>query len=92
MHLGGRGSRGVREASHAPFLKIEISSDYGKKGLNCVHLYVKFFIQNVVLMVSRRKNSKTPQNFPCPEKYLVMCLYSGYVPALCFTKHFILSV
>ena len=36
--------------------------DFGKKGLDCVHLWVKFFIQNVVFSVSRRKNTKM---FPC---------------------------
>ena len=32
--------------------------DYGKIGLDCVHLSVKVSIQNVFLRVSRRKNSK----------------------------------
>ena len=36
--------------------------DFGKKGPDCVHLQVKFAIQNVVLRVSRRKTSKM---FPC---------------------------
>ena len=29
--------------------------NFGKKGPNCVNLWVKFFIQNVVLAISRRK-------------------------------------
>ena len=33
--------------------------DFGKKVLDFVHLLVKFSVQNVVLKVSRRKNSKT---------------------------------
>ena len=33
-------------------------SDFGKKGPDCVHLWVKFSIQNVVLRVPRRKISK----------------------------------
>ena len=51
--------------------------DFGKKGSNCVHPWVESSIQNVVLRVSRRKNSKVyrsaliPKNLPCPEKYLV---------------------
>ena len=36
--------------------------DFGKEGPDCIHYYVKFSIQNVVLTVSRRKNS---ENFPC---------------------------
>ena len=31
---------------------------FGKKGPHCFHLWVQFSIQNVVLRVSRRKNSK----------------------------------
>ena len=44
------------------FLKIKKSALILKKGPHSVHLLVKFSIQNVVLRVSRRKNSKT---FPC---------------------------
>ena len=33
-------------------------SDFGKKGRDCIHHWVKFSIQNVVLRVSRRKNYK----------------------------------
>ena len=36
--------------------------DFGKKDPDCVHLRVKFAIENVVLRVSRRKTSKM---FPC---------------------------
>ena len=36
--------------------------NFGKKGPNCVHVCVKFSIQNSILIVSRRKNSKM---FPC---------------------------
>ena len=51
-----------------PFLKI------GKSGLilgnksDCVHLWVKFSIENVALWVSRRKNSKM---FPCGTFFVV---------------------
>ena len=57
---------------------------------DCVHPWVKFPIQNVVLRVSKRKNSKKfpcgaflikclssaliLQNLPCPEKFLVLRL------------------
>ena len=41
------------------FLKIEKKNpDFGGKDPDCVHLQVKFAIQNVVLRVSRRKSSK----------------------------------
>ena len=40
--------------------------DFGKKGPDCDHLWVKFSIQNIVLRVSRRKNSKM---FPCIFRY-----------------------
>ena len=41
------------------FLKIEKKNpDFGRKDPDCVHLQVKFAIQNVVLRVSRRKSSK----------------------------------
>ena len=32
--------------------------DFGKKGLDCIHLWVKFSIPNVVLGASKRKNPK----------------------------------
>ena len=32
--------------------------DLGKKGPHCLHVWVKFSIQNVVLRVSRRKKAK----------------------------------
>ena len=42
-----------------PFLKIEKNCpDFGTKGPDCAHHWVKFSIQNVVLRVSRRKISK----------------------------------
>ena len=46
-----------------PFLKIEkCGLILKKKGPDSVYLWVKFSIQNLVLRVSRRKNSKC---FPC---------------------------
>ena len=41
-----------------PLLKIEKRVDIGKKGPDCVHLWVLFFIQNVILGVSWRKTPK----------------------------------
>ena len=38
-----------------PFLKIDKCLDFGGKGSDCVHIWVKFSIRNVVLIVSRRK-------------------------------------
>ena len=40
-----------------------------KKSRDCVHLWVKFSIQNIVLTVPRRKNS---QIFPCEVFFLVL--------------------
>ena len=58
--------------------------DFGKKGLDLVHLWVEFSIENVVLRVSRRKNSiffaflrnvyrntLISRNLSRPEKFLV---------------------
>ena len=50
--------------------------DFGKKDPDCVHLW--FPIQNVVLRVSRRKNSKMLKP-RLPEKYLVARLHSGII-------------
>ena len=73
----------------------------GEKSPDSVDLFVKFFVQNVVLRIYRRKNSKmfpcktflrfwqnvyqsalVPQNFPCPEKFLVAHLYSSIILAI----------
>ena len=55
--LGKRG-----EASTALFENQKKCPDFGKKGPDCINHWVKFSVQNVVLRVSRRKNSKM---FPC---------------------------
>ena len=57
IHIQGEGRPPLR------FLKTkENVLIFEKKGLDCVHLWVKFSIQNVVLRVSSGKNSKI---FPC---------------------------
>ena len=43
--------------------------DFGKKGANSVHLWVKYSIQNVNVRVSKRKNSKI---FPAASFFLVL--------------------
>ena len=48
----------VGEASPTLFWKSKKVPWFWKKGPNCVHPWVESFIQNVVLGVSRRKNSK----------------------------------
>ena len=83
-----------------PFLKIECP-DFRKKGPNCVHRWVKFSIQNVVLRVSRTKSTKM---FPSrasfsaafnrtfvevPQFHLVVHLYSSII---LFTKCCTLNV
>ena len=46
-----------------PFFENQKSAlIFGKKGPDCIHLWIKFFIRNAVLVVSRWKNSKL---FPC---------------------------
>ena len=57
QQLGKRG-----EASPALFENQKKGPDLEKKGPDGVHLWVKFSIQNGVLGVSWRKNSKM---FPC---------------------------
>ena len=43
--------------------------DFGKKGPDCVHLWVKFVIQNVV---SVYLGEKTPKCFPVGSLFLVL--------------------
>ena len=43
--------------------------DLGKKSHDCVHLWVKFSIENIILRVSRRKNSK---KFPCGAFFVLL--------------------
>ena len=58
---------GVEGRLSLPFLKIEKKCpDFGKKGLDCVYLWVKFSTQNVVLRVSKKKNSKV---FSCAASF-----------------------
>ena len=47
-----------REASPALFENWKKGPVFRKKGLDCVHLWIKFSIQNVFLRVSRRKTAK----------------------------------
>ena len=56
-------TRGREEASSTLFENGKKCPDFGKKGLNCVHLWVnylwvEFSIQNVVLRLSKGKCSK----------------------------------
>ena len=53
VQLGRRG-----EVSPALFENKKKCPDCGKRGTDCVHHWVKFSTQNVVLRVSRRKNVK----------------------------------
>lgn len=48
-------------------------TDFGKKGSDGVHLWIKFTIQNAALRVSRRKTSKTGLFLCVFEKYLLNC-------------------
>ena len=64
---GGGGEGGGGEASPALFWN-------SKKCPDCVHLWVKFSIQNVVLKLSRRKNSNI---LPCGAFFLVFVTKSS---------------
>ena len=46
--------------------------DFGKKGPGCVHLWANFPIQNTILRLSRRKNSKM---FPCRLLFSGFCFF-----------------
>ena len=68
-------NQGRGEASPALFENRKNCLDFGKKGPGCVNLWVKFFIQNVVLSMSRKKNSKmfaSGNSFSCvfDEKFM----------------------
>ena len=62
--LGGRG-----EASYALFKNRKKCPDFGKKGPDCVHLWVKFSIKNVVL---RNLGEKNPKCLPAGTLFLVL--------------------
>ena len=70
VQLAGGGG----EASPALFWKSKKYPDFGKKGPDCVHPWGKFTIQNVVLRVSRRKNSEIFPVGPFFLKFLTTCL------------------
>ena len=53
-----RAIRGRREASPALFENLKKCHGFEKKGPDGVYFWNKFLIQNVILRVSRRKNSK----------------------------------
>ena len=59
------------KASPALFENRKKCPDFGKKGPDCIHVGVKFSIQNINLRVSRRKNSKI---FPFFLVLLMKCL------------------
>ena len=69
-HLSARNYGGEGRPPRCPFENQKTSPDFGKKGPDLVHLSVKFSIQNIVLRVSRRKNSKM---YPC--RTLFPCVF-----------------
>ena len=60
-------SQARREISPGLFENRKRCPDFGKKDLDCVYLWVKFPIQNIVLRLSGRKNFKM---FPCGVLFL----------------------
>ena len=51
------------------FKNVKKCLNFAKKGLDYVHIWVEFFIWNIVLTVPRRKNSK---RFPCRTFFCVI--------------------
>ena len=54
--------------------------DFGKKGPDCVHPWVKFYIQNVVLRVSRKKSLQLFPAGPFFLDFLTKCLSKCLIP------------
>ena len=78
LHSGAQqGRRG--EVSPALFENWEKCHDFGKKYRDCVHHWVKFSIQNLVLRVSRRKKSKM---FFCGAFFFLCFWWNLYQSAL----------
>ena len=64
----GRGGETKGRGLPLPFFKnLKKCPNFAKKGLDCVHIWVEFFIRNIVLTVPRKKNSKS---FPCRTFFL----------------------
>ena len=63
-HTHRRSTNGEGGGLPCHFWKSKKCPDFGKKGPGCVHIWFRFFIQNLVLKESRRK---TPKCFSkCP--------------------------
>ena len=66
MHIQSHSQSCKQEGKRRPLLlfwKMEKKClDFGKKGHDCVHIWVKLVIDNIVLRISRGKNFKM---FPC---------------------------
>ena len=69
---------GGEEASPTLFWKTKKCPIFEKKRSDCVHLWVEFFIRNVVLIVRFWRNvyrsALVPWNLPCLEKLLALRL------------------
>ena len=59
------------EASTALFKNRKTCPDFWNEGHDCSHIWVKFFIQNVVLRLSKREK---PKMFPCGASFLVFLM------------------
>ena len=90
---------GEEERLPLPFLKIEKGErcpDFGKNSPDCFGLWVKFFVQNVVLRVSRKKISKMfrcGSSFSCVFDMFLKCLSKWPISTnphitLCALKNF----
>ena len=67
---------GRREQASPASPKLKIVSCFGRKNTDYVYQWVKFSIQNVVLSVSRRKNS---QMFPCGTSFSFFLIFDEII-------------
>ena len=69
--------------------------DFGRKGTDCIQLWIKFPTQNVILRVSRRKISKMFPNgasFSCVfEEMFIKCPSSTYPSLLPCSENFLVG-
>ena len=78
--LTGAQQWGRGKGSRALFENRKKFPDFGKEGPDCVHLWVKFFIQNAVLKVKR----KNPKMFPCRASLPLYFFNAGIFSTLLF--------
>ena len=80
-HTHSRATQIKRRGETSPVLfeNQKKCPDFGKTSIDWVNLWVKFFIQNIVLKTSRRKNTKM---FPCGTLFFLCYWLNFYQSAL----------